>query len=178
MCFFCLWLLVVVVVLFSLLVFVWVQCVVEGDLQQQMMLEEFKVVGLDKFKFVELVVFNNWLQGKVVVVVVDVCEQVCEQVKEQVCEEGCQEVIVKNCGFFDFGSSELIISMLEGEFCGFGKGCCYVLVNVQEWEQIDSVSLFGICVQLLQVIIIFGVMGVWYLQVKGVNICVKVCCVK
>jgi hypothetical protein len=31
-------------------------------------------------------------------------------------------VIVKNRGFFDFGSSEPITGVLQGEFRGFGKG--------------------------------------------------------
>lgn len=166
----CLWLLVCVVVLLFLFVFVLVQCVVEGDLQQQMLFFEFKVVGLDKFSVGELVMFNCWLQGKVEVVII--------QVVVVVCEEGCQEVIKKNRGFLDFGSSELIESNLQGEFCGFDQGCCYVLQNGQEWEQIDVMYYFGGCKDVLGVSMCLGVMGVWYMKVDGVNVQLKVCCIK
>ncbi|HBS64368.1 MULTISPECIES: hypothetical protein [Stenotrophomonas] len=167
-------LLAAVAVLLSLSAPAWAQRVVEGDLQQQMTPEEFKAAGLDKLKPAELAALNNWLQGKVAAVAADVREQVREQVKEQAREEGRQEVIVKNRGFFDFGSSEPIISTLEGEFRGFGKGRRYVLANAQEWEQTDSASLSGIRAQSPQVTITPGVMGAWYLQVKGANTRAKV----
>ena len=65
-------------------------------------------------------------------------------VREEAREQGRQEVIVKNRGFFDFGSSEPITGVLQGEFRGFGKGRVYVLDNGQEWEQTDSTSVVGV----------------------------------
>ncbi len=70
--------------------------------------------------------------------------QAVAAVRESAREEGRQEVIVKNRGFFDFGSSEPIVGVLQGEFRGFGKGRVYVLDNGQEWEQIDATTLAGV----------------------------------
>ena len=150
------------------------QRVVEGDLQQQMTPAEFKAAGLEKLSAQELSTLNNWLQGKVAAVAADAREQVREQVREQAREEGRQEVIVKNRGFFDFGSKEPIKSTLQGEFSGFGKGRTYVLANGQEWEQVDAASLSGVRGESLAVTITPGVMGVWYLQVKNSNTRAKV----
>ncbi|WP_217538400.1 hypothetical protein [Stenotrophomonas sp. GbtcB23] len=146
------------------------QRVVEGDLQQQMSPAEFKAAGLDKLSPAELAALNGWLQGKVAAVTADVREQVREEARE----EGRQEVIVKNRGFFDFGSKEPIVSTLQGEFRGFGKGRRYVLANNQEWEQTDDTTLSGVRRTDPEVSIAPGVMGAWYLQVKGTNTRAKV----
>lgn len=146
------------------------QRVVEGDLQQQMSPAEFKAAGLDKLSPAELAALNGWLQGKVAAVTADVREQVREEARE----EGRQEVIVKNRGFFDFGSKEPIVSTLQGEFRGFGKGRRYVLANNQEWEQTDDATLSGVRRTDPEVSIAPGVMGAWYLQVKGTNTRAKV----
>ncbi|MCC7632612.1 hypothetical protein [Stenotrophomonas rhizophila] len=146
------------------------QRVVEGDLQQQMTPAEFKAAGLDKLNPTELATLNSWLQGKVAAVTADVREQVREQARE----EGRQEVIVKNRGFFDFGSSEPIASTLPGEFRGFGKGRRYVLANAQEWEQTDDTQLAGVRKTDPVVAITPGVAGAWYLRVEGVNTRAKV----
>jgi len=150
------------------------QRVVGGDLQQQMSPAEFKAAGLDKLSPTELAALNGWLQGKVAAVTADVREQVREQVREEAREEGRQEVIVKNRGFFDFGSKEPIVSTLEGEFRGFGKGRRYVLANKQEWEQSDDATLSGVRRTNPEVSITPGVAGVWYMQVKGSNTRAKV----
>ena len=146
------------------------QRVVEGDLQQQMSPAEFKAAGLQKLTPQELTELNNWLQGKVAAVAADAREQVREQARE----EGRQEVIVKNRGFFDFGSNEPISSTLVGEFRGFGKNRKYVLANAQEWEQTDDVSLAGVRKTDPTVSITPGIAGVWYLRVEGVNTRAKV----
>lgn len=78
-------------------------------------------------------------------------------------------MIVKNRGFFDFGSNEPITGVLQGEFRGFGKGRIYVLDNGQEWEQTDATTLAGVRKSSPQVSIKPGVMGVWYMKVDGVN---------
>lgn len=146
------------------------QRVVEGDLQQQMSPAEFKAAGLDKLSPAELTALNGWLQGKVAAVAADTREQVREQARE----EGRQEVIVKNRGFFDFGSNEPITSTLQGEFRGFGKARKFVLANDQEWEQSDDTVLSGVRKTNPTVSISPGLLGVWYLRVDGVNTRAKV----
>lgn len=150
------------------------QRVVEGDLQQQMSPAEFKAAGLDKLSPSELAALNGWLQGKVAAVTAGVREQVREEVREEAREEGRQEVIVKNRGFFAFGTNEPIVSTIQGEFRGFGKGRRYVLANKQEWEQTDDVTLPGVRRTDPEVSISPGVVGVWYMQVKGMNTRAKV----
>ncbi len=83
-------------------------------------------------------------------------------------------MIVKNRGFFDFGSNEPIQATLEGEFRGFGKGRQYTLDNGQVWEQTDDAMVAGVRKQTPQVRITPGLMNVWYLQVDGVNTRAKV----
>lgn len=146
------------------------QRVVEGDLQQQMSPAEFKAAGLDKLSPAELTALNGWLQGKVAAVAADTREQVREQARE----EGRQEVIVKNRGFFDFGSNEPITSTLQGEFRGFGKARKFLLANGQEWEQSDDTVLSGVRKTNPTVSISPGLLGVWYLRVDGVNTRAKV----
>ena len=146
------------------------QRVVEGDLQQQMSPAEFKAAGLDKLSPAELTALNGWLQGKVAAVAADTRELVREQARE----EGRQEVIVKNRGFFDFGSNEPITSALQGEFRGFGKARKFVLANGQEWEQSDDTVLSGVRRTNPTVSISPGLLGVWYLRVDGVNTRAKV----
>lgn len=142
------------------------QRMVEGDLQQQMSPAEFKAAGLDKLSPAELTALNGWLQGKVAAVAADT--------REQAREEGRQEVIVKNRGFFDFGSNEPITSTLQGEFRGFGKARRFVLANGQEWEQSDDTVLSGVRKTNPAVSISPGLLGVWYLRVDGVNTRAKV----
>ncbi|KRG83146.1 hypothetical protein ABB34_12865 [Stenotrophomonas daejeonensis] len=142
------------------------QRVVEGDLQRQMTAGEFKAAGLDKLSPEELAALNAWLQGKV--------QQATASAVEQAREEGRQEVIVKNRGFFDFGSSEPIEAALVGEFTGFGKGRQYTLDNGQLWEQTDDARVAGVRRQAPKVKITPGLMGVWYLQVEGLNTRAKV----
>ncbi|WP_286069528.1 hypothetical protein [Stenotrophomonas sp. 57] len=141
------------------------QRVVGGDLQQQMSPTEFKAAGLDKLSAQELATLNRWLQGKVEAATTEAVAAVREQARE----EGRQEVIVKNRGFFDFGSNEPITGVLQGEFRGFSKGRVYVLDNGQEWEQTDATSVVGVRKQSPRVSIKPGVMGVWYMKVDGVN---------
>ena len=142
------------------------QRVVQGDLQQQMSAAEFNAAGLNKLSPEELVTLNNWLQGKVA--------QAASVAVEQAREEGRQEVIVKNRGFFDFGSKEAIDASLAGEFRGFSKGRQYTLDNGQVWEQTDDVSASGVRKQAPKVRITPGLMNVWYLQIDGLNTRAKV----
>ncbi|MGV8961137.1 MAG: hypothetical protein ACOH1V_12255 [Stenotrophomonas sp.] len=142
------------------------QRVMQGELQQQMSASEFKTAGLDKLNPDELAALNRWLQGKV--------EQASASAMEQAREEGRQEVIVKNRGFLDFGSSEPIEAHIVGEFKGLGKGRQFTLDNGQQWEQTEATSLSGIGKQSPKVKITPGVLGAWYLQVDGYNTRAKV----
>ena len=142
------------------------QRTVQGDLQQQMSPAEFKAAGLDKLSATELAALNDWLQGKV--------EHATTTALEQAREEGRQEVIVKNRGFFSFGSNEPIEATLEGEFRGFGKGRQYTLDNGQVWEQTDDASVAGVRKQAPTVRITPGLMNTWYLQIDGLNTRAKV----
>lgn len=141
------------------------QRVVEGDLQQQMSPGEFQAAGLDKLSAAELASLNRWLQGKVEAATT----QAVAAVREEAREEGRQEVIVKNRGFADFGSSEPITATLQGEFSGFSQGRTYTLDNGQVWEQTDATRVSGVRRQSPKVSIRPGVMGVWYMKVEGSN---------
>ncbi|KLD77202.1 hypothetical protein FZ025_03680 [Xanthomonas hyacinthi] len=142
------------------------QRAVAGDLQTQMSAQQFKAAGLDKLSPQELAALNDWLQGKVA----NETAVALQKAKE----EGRQEVIVKNRGFFDFGSQEPIESTLVGEFTGFSKGRRYVLANGQEWEQTESASLSSVHRSAPKVKITPGIMGVWYLQIDNYNTRAKV----
>ena len=146
------------------------QRVVQGDLQQQMSAAEFKAAGLDKLNAAELATLNRWLQGKVEAATTEAVAAVREEARE----EGRQEVIVKNRGFFDFGSQEPIVSTLVGDFTGFSKGRRYVLANGQEWEQTESASLSSVHRSAPKVRIKPGIAGVWYMQVDTYNTQAKV----
>jgi hypothetical protein len=142
------------------------QRAVQGDLQSQMSAEQFKAAGLDKLDAGELAALNDWLQGKVA--------KEAAVVVEQAKEAGRQEVIVKNRGFFDFGSKEPIESNIVGEFKGFSTGRVYTLGNGQDWEQTDAATLSGVRKTAPKVKIKPGLVGVWYLQIEGYNTQAKV----
>ena len=146
-------------------------------IERAMTADEFKAAGLDKLSGKELSALNAWLQGKVQAESSQAAEQARRETAQQIekaKEEGRQEVIVKNRGFFDFGSSEPIASTLVGEFAGFGKGRQYTLENGQVWDQTDDARVSGVRKQSPKVKITPGLMGVWYLQIEGVNTRAKV----
>ncbi|KWV10255.1 hypothetical protein [Xanthomonas translucens] len=142
------------------------QRAVSGDLQAQMSAQQFKAAGLDKLSPQELTALNDWLQGKVA--------KETAVALEKAKEEGRQEVIVKNRGFFDFGSQEPIESTLVGTFSGFSKGRRYVLANGQEWEQTEAASLASVRRTAPKVKITPGIMGAWYMQIDTYNTRAKV----
>ena len=136
------------------------------DLQAQMSAEQFKAAGLDKLSAKELAALNAWLQQKV--------NTESAVAVEKAREEGRKEVVEKNRGFFDFGSSEPIESAIAGEFNGFAKGRRYTLQNGQVWEQTDDATLSSGRKTDVPVKIKPGVLGVWYMQIKGYNAQAKV----
>lgn len=143
-----------------------------GDLKQRMTPAEFKAAGLDKLSASELAALDAWLQGAPASTAAG--SSAGSDALEQAKEAGRQEVIVKNRGFFDFGSKEPIESTLVGSFNGFAKGKHYLLANGQEWEQTESASLSGVSKDAPAVTIRPGISGVWYLQIDGYNSRAKV----
>ena len=148
------------------------------DLRAQMSAAEFKAAGLDKLSEAELAALNAWLNRKVDAVTTQVTEQVTAKVTEQVTEkakeEGRKEVVEKNRGFFDFGSSEPIVSNIVGEFRGFGKGRTWTLANGQVWEQTDAATLAGVRKTDPKISIKPGILGVWWMKIEGYNTQAKV----
>ena len=136
------------------------------NVEQQMSADQFKAAGLDKLSAKELAALNAWLQQKVTAETAVAVEKARE--------EGRKEVVEKNRGFFDFGSSEPIESIIAGEFNGFAKGKHFTLQNGQVWEQIEAASLAGVRKTDVPVKIKPGVLGVWFMQIKGYNTQVKV----
>lgn len=124
-------------------------------IEARMSAEEFKAAGLDKLNKDELARLNAWL----------VRSAPDQAALEQAREEGRQEVVTKNRGFFDFGSSEPIESKLTGEFRGFAKHREYTLENGQIWQQIDDAGLYGVRASNPDVRIRPGAMGVWWMRV-------------
>ena len=132
-----------------------------GDVEQQMSADEFKAAGLDKLSARELAALNAWLQRKV--------GQETAKVAETAKEAGRKEVVEKNRGFFDFGTTEAIESAIVGEFNGFGKGKTYTLQNGQVWEQTDTASLAGVRRTDPKATIKPGMLGVWFMKIEGYN---------
>ena len=156
------------ILLFALTPLAWAQqpAALSADVETQMSAEQFKAAGLDKLSARELATLNAWLQQKV--------NTETAVAVEKARDEGRKEVVEKNRGFFDFGSSEPIESAIAGEFTGFAKGKRYTLQNGQVWEQIEAASLSSGRKIDVPVKIKPGVMGVWYMQIKGYNTQAKV----
>jgi hypothetical protein len=130
----------------------------QDTLQDKMTPAEFKAAGLDKLSAQELAALNAWLQGKVV------------EETRRVATETRKEVEQEHRGFFDFGSSEPVVSRLKGEFSGFGNGRRYVLENGQEWRQVDNAKLHGVRRSNPEMTIRPSLLGnTWYLTVEGYN---------
>lgn len=136
------------------------------NVEEQMSAEQFKAAGLDKLSAKELAALNAWLQQKVTTETAVALEAARE--------EGRKEVVQKNRGFFDFGTSEPIESVIVGEFRGFGMGKKYTLQNGQVWEQVEPASLAGVRKSDVPVKIKPGLLGVWYMKIDGYNTQAKV----
>ena len=136
------------------------------NVEEQMTAEQFKAAGLDKLSAKELAALNAWLQNKVTTETAVALEAARE--------EGRKEVVQKNRGFFDFGTSEPIESVIVGEFRGFGMGKKYTLQNGQVWEQVEPASLAGVRKNDVPVKIKPGLLGVWYMKIDGYNTQAKV----
>ncbi|MGH8062063.1 MAG: hypothetical protein ACREO7_08625 [Pseudoxanthomonas sp.] len=154
--------------MFALAPLAWAQqsAPLTANVEQQMSADEFKAAGLDKLSAQELAALNAWLQHKVV--------QETTKAVEVAKEEGRKEVKEINRGFFDFGTSEAIESVLVGEFKGFAKGRKYTLENGQVWEQIEPASLDGVRRTNPKVSIKPGMFNNWFMRIDGYNTAAKV----
>lgn len=154
--------------MFALAPLAWAQpsTALTANVEQQMSADEFKAAGLDKLSAQELAALNAWLQHKVV--------QETTKAVEVAKEEGRREVKEINRGFFDFGTSEAIESVLVGEFKGFAKGRKYTLENGQVWEQIEPASLDGVRRTNPKVSIKPGMFNNWFMRIDGYNTAAKV----
>lgn len=136
-------------------------------IEQEMTPEQFKAAGLDKLSAEELANLNAWLNRTVETESARAAERAEEKVKSEA------------RGFFNFGSTDPIVSQLQGEFRGFGRGRRFVLANGQEWEQTDDASLAGVRLDAPKVRITPAILGnTWYLAVEGYNTRARVVRVK
>lgn len=132
-------------------------------IEKEMTPEQFKAAGLDLLSPEQLANLNAWLNRKITT----------ETKKAATLAE--DKVKTENRGYFNFGSSEPIVSKLVGEFKGFRQGRLYVLENGQEWSQIDQATLAGVRLTNPQVKIEPGMIGnAWYLSIEGYNTRAKV----
>lgn len=135
----------------------------EKPIEQEMTPDEFKAAGLDKLSAEELARLNTWLGRKI------------ETATSTAAKEAKKKVEDENRGFFNFGSSEPVVSKIVGPFKGFAKGREYTLENGQLWRQTDGASLVGVKLDNPEVRINPSIAGnAWYLAVKGYNTRAKV----
>lgn len=132
-------------------------------IQQQMTPQQFKAAGLNQLNAEQLAQLNAWLSGTID----------AETAKAAVVAK--KQVADDNRGFFNFGSTEPVVSKISGEFRGFGTGRRYTLDNGNVWQQIDAATLAGVRLSNPQVKITPSLVGnAWYLQVQGYNTRAKV----
>lgn len=135
----------------------------QDAIEKQMTPEEFKAAGLDKLSPEELTRLNAWLNRTI-----DVETEKAAIVAKKKVEDD-------NRGFFNFGSTEPVVSRMTGEFRGFSRGREYTLENGHVWKQLDDASLAGVRLSAPEVRITPSLVGnTWYLAVTGYNTRAKV----
>lgn len=135
----------------------------QDAIEKQMTPEEFKAAGLDKLSAEELARLNAWLNRTIGTET----EKAAVAAKKKVEDD--------NRGFFNFGSTEPVVSKMTGEFRGFARGREYTLENGHVWKQVDDASLAGVRVSTPGVRITPSLVGnAWYLAVTGYNTRAKV----
>ena len=132
-------------------------------IEKEMSPEQFKAAGLDLLSPEQLANLNAWLNRKITTETKKAADLAEDKIKTE------------NRGYFNFGSSEPIVSSIVGEFKGFRQGRLYVLENGQEWTQIDQATLAGVRRTNPAVKIEPGLIGnAWYLSIDGYNTRAKV----
>lgn len=135
----------------------------QDAIEKQMTPEEFKAAGLDKLSAEELARLNAWLNRTIGTET----EKAAVAAKKKVEDD--------NRGFFNFGSTEPVVSKMTGEFRGFARGREYTLENGHVWKQVDDASLAGVRLSAPEVRITPSLVGnTWYLAVTGYNTRAKV----
>jgi hypothetical protein len=135
----------------------------QDAIEKQMTPEEFKAAGLDKLSADELARLNAWLNRTI------------EVETEKAAVVAKKKVEDDNRGFFNFGSTEPVVSKMTGEFRGFARGREYTLENGHVWKQLDDASLAGVRLSAPEVRITPSLVGnAWYLAVTGYNTRAKV----
>jgi hypothetical protein len=135
----------------------------QDAIEKQMTPEEFKAAGLDKLSADELARLNAWLNRTI------------EVETEKAAVVAKKKVEDDNRGFFNFGSTEPVVSKMTGEFRGFARGREYTLENGHVWKQLDDASLAGVRLSAPEVRITPSLVGnTWYLAVTGYNTRAKV----
>jgi hypothetical protein len=135
----------------------------QDAIEKQMTPEEFKAAGLDKLSADELARLNAWLNRTI-----DVETEKAAVIAKKKVEDD-------NRGFFNFGSTEPVVSKMTGEFRGFARGREYTLENGHVWKQVDDASLAGVRLSAPEVRITPSLIGnAWYLAVTGYNTRAKV----
>lgn len=134
-----------------------------APIERQMTPEQFRAAGLDRLTPEQLANLNAWLNRTLVTETAKAAETAKKRVEDE------------NRGFFNFGSTEPVVSRLSGEFRGFQRGRVYVLDNGQHWRQVDDASLPGVRKATPGVRISPAVIGnAWYLAIEGYNARAKV----
>ncbi|HVJ63361.1 MAG TPA: hypothetical protein VM555_11700 [Tahibacter sp.] len=132
-------------------------------IEKEMTPEQFKGAGLDLLSPEQLANLNAWLNRKITTETKKAANLAEDKIKTE------------NRGYFNFGTSEPIVSKLVGEFKGFRQGRQYVLENGQEWVQNDQATLAGVRLSNPQVKVEPSAIGnAWYLSVEGYNTRAKV----
>ncbi|MDQ3617146.1 MAG: hypothetical protein M3374_00175 [Pseudomonadota bacterium] len=135
----------------------------QSSIEQQMTPEQFKAAGLDQLNPEQLRNLNDWLN------------RTLQTETAKAAADAKQKVEADNRGYFNFGTSEPVVSRITGEFRGFAKGRSYTLDNGQVWKQIDSATLPGVRRDNPAVKINPGLIGnVWYMAIEGYNTRAKV----
>lgn len=132
-------------------------------IEQQMTPEEFRAAGLDRLDPEQLARLNAWLN------------RTLESETTKAAASAKKRVEDENRGFFNFGSTDPIVSRMTGEFRGFARGRAYTLDNGQVWRQVDDASLSGVRKANPAVRITPSLIGnTWYLAIDGYNSRAKV----
>ena len=132
-------------------------------IEKQMTAEEFRAAGLQKLSAEELARLNAWLNRTITTETTKAASEAKKKVEDD------------NRGFFNFGSSEPVVSRMVGEFNGFARGREYTLENGHVWKQIDDASLAGVRKTKPMVKVTPSKVGnAWYFAIEGYNTRAKV----
>lgn len=135
----------------------------QSRIEQQMTPEEFRAAGLDQLSPAQLQRLNAWLN------------RTLEVETTRAAKNATSKIVDATRGFFSFGTTDPIVSRIQGEFRGFGRGRSWTLDNGQVWRQVDDASLAGVRKTNPAVKINPSAVGnAWYMAIEGYNARAKV----